>query len=74
MKKTYGVAGMMEWNALITAGRATVRVHFTGGTVTGYGVTPATFSTDNSALQEIIENSYWYKKGRITIVNEIPND
>ena len=36
MKKTYGVSGMMEWNALIPAGRTTVRVHFTGGTMTGY--------------------------------------
>ncbi len=47
MKKTYGVNGMMEWNAIIPVGRTSVRVHFTGGTVTGYGVSPATFTTDN---------------------------
>lgn len=58
---TYGVNGMMEWYAIIPAGKSTLRVHFTGGTVTGYGTTPATFTTDNPAVIHLIENSYWFK-------------
>lgn len=68
MKKTYGVIGMMEWNALIPAGRTTVRVHFTGGTVTGYGVSPATFTTDNPAVIHLIEHSHWFRNRKIMLL------
>ncbi len=68
MKKTYGVSGMMEWNALIPAGRTTVRVHFTGGTVTGYGVSPATFTTDNPAVIHLIEHSHWFRNRKIMLL------
>ena len=64
-KVTYGVMGMMEWNALIPVGRSTLRVHFSGGTLTGYGATPATFTTDNPAVMRLIEDSYWYKIRKI---------
>lgn len=62
---TYGVMGLMEWNALIPIGRSTLRVHFSGGTVTGYGVTPATFTTDNPAIKHLIETSYWFQSKKI---------
>lgn len=62
---TYGVNGMMEWNALIPAGKSTLRVHFSGGTATGYGVSPAIFTTDNPAVMHLIETSYWYRIGKI---------
>lgn len=68
MKKTYGVSGMMEWNALIPAGRTTVRVHFTGGTMTGYGVSPATFTTDNPAVIHLIEHSHWFRNRKIMLL------
>lgn len=69
---TYGVNGMMEWYAIIPAGKSTLRVHFTGGTVTGYGTTPATFTTDNPAVMHLIENSYWFKTlKKIFIVNRV---
>ncbi len=68
MKKTYGVNGMMEWNALIPAGRTTLRVHFKGGTVTGYGVSPATFTTDNPAVIHIIEHSHWFRSRKILLL------
>lgn len=64
-KRVYGVEGMMEWNALIPAGRSTLRVHFSGGTISGYGVTPARYETDNVAICHLIENSFWYKIGKI---------
>ena len=70
-KKTYGVQGYMEWQVLIRCGKATVIVHFSGGSLTGYGVTPAEFTTENPMTQAIIENSDYFKKGKIFLMREI---
>ena len=70
-KKTYGVQGYMEWQALIRCGKATVTVHFSGGSLTGYGVTPAEFTTENPMTQAIIENSDYFKKGKIFLMREV---
>ena len=40
-KITYGAPRLVDWVAQIKAGAATVSVHFTGGALTSYGVTPA---------------------------------
>ena len=68
IRKTYGVYGMMEWVAMIPAGGSAVKVHFTGGTLTGYGVKPATFSTDSEVMIYLIENSRYYSSGKIRLV------
>ena len=70
-RKTYGVSGYMEWVALIECGKATVKVHFSGGSLTGYGVTPAGFTTQNPMTQAIIENSKEFKSGKIFLLREI---
>ena len=70
-KKTYGVQGYMEWQALIRCGKATLTVHFRGGSLTGYGVTPAEFTTENPMTQAIIENSDYFKKGKIFLMREV---
>jgi hypothetical protein len=70
-RKTYGVSGCMEWVALIECGKATVKVHFSGGSLTGYGVTPAEFTTQNPMTQAIIENSKEFKSGKIFLLREI---
>ncbi len=70
-RKTYGVSGLMDWAANIKAGKATVNVHFTGGALTAYGVTPATYSTTNPLFQIVIENSDYFKNGRIHLLSEI---
>lgn len=67
---TYGVKGMMEWLALIQAGKASVHVSFTGGGLTSYGVTPAEYSTNNPVMQRIIENSDYFKSGRIFVLRK----
>lgn len=61
----------MEWIALIECGKATVKVHFSGGSLTGYGVTPAEFTTQNPMTQAIIENSKEFKSGKIFLLREI---
>jgi len=61
----FGVYGLTEWETLIPAGRAKLRVRFTGGSLSGYGVVPATFVTRNPHIKLLIENSPQYKSGRI---------
>lgn len=61
----------MEWVALILCGKATMRVHFSGGSLTGYGVTPAEYTTQNPMTQTIIENSKEYKSGKIFLLREV---
>lgn len=74
--KTYGVSGLMDWTTQIKAGKGSVSVHFTGGALTAYGVTPAKFSTSNPFFQNVIENSEQYKSGRIVLLGEmnVPDD
>lgn len=67
MQKTYAVKGLMEFQALIPAGRSVIRVPFTGGSLSGYGVTPATFTTSDPAMQHLIELSADFRRGRITL-------
>ena len=74
MKKkriTYGVNGMMEYQAVIKVGRNNMKVSFTDGSVSAMGVNPATFTTENFMVQHAIENSTDFKRGRIRVVNTI---
>lgn len=77
MKKkriTYGVSGMMEYQCIIRFGKNSLKVTFTGGSMNAIGVTPATFTTSNFLIQQTIENSSEFKRGRIHIVNAIDLD
>lgn len=77
MKKkriTYGVSGMMEYQCLIRFGKNTLKVTFTGGSMNAIGVTPATFTTSNFLIQQAIENSNEFKRGRIRVVSFIELD
>lgn len=74
MKKkriTYGVSGMMEYQAVIKVGRNNVKVMFADGSVSAMGVNPATFTTENFIVQRAIENSAEFKRGRIKVINTI---
>jgi len=70
-KKTYGAPRYMDWVAQIKAGAATVRVHFTGGALTVYGVTPAEYTTTSPFIQKVIEQSQYFKEGRITLIKTV---
>lgn len=61
----------MDWTTQIKVGKATVSVHFTGGALTAYGVTPAKFSTSNTFFQNVIENSEQFKSGRIQLLGKM---
>lgn len=77
MKKkriTYGVYGMMEYQAIIKIGRATLKVLFTDGSITSLGQNPAQYTTSDFIVQHAIENSNDFKRGRITVVSTIELD
>lgn len=65
---TYGAEGLMDWQSEIQLGKAKLNVTFSGGTMTKYGVTPAEYTTSNEFVQKAIENSAYFKTGRIKIV------
>ncbi len=72
MKKkriTYGVRGMMEYQALIPVGKATLKILFTDGSMNSLGSHPAKFTTDNFMVQHAIENSSDFRRGRIQILH-----
>lgn len=70
-KITYGAPRLVDWVAQIKSGAATVRVHFTGGALTTYGVTPAEYTTANPFIQKVIENSDYFKEGRIVALRRV---
>ena len=76
IRKTYGVSGLMDWTTQIKAGKAAVSVHFSGGALTAYGVTPAKYSTTNPIFQSVIEKSEYFQNGRIKLLDtmEVPDD
>lgn len=63
---TYATTRLVDWVACIKVGAATVKVHFTGGALTKYGVTPAEYTTSDPFIQRVIEQSQYFKEGRIT--------
>lgn len=70
-KITYGVNGMMEYQAVIKVGKNNMKVLFSDGSISAMGVNPATFTTENFMVQHAIENSTDFKRGRIRVVNTI---
>lgn len=71
VRKTYGVRGKVECVLLIKCGKATMEVHFQGGAISGYGTTPAKYSTADPVKQHIIEHSEQYRNGGIVLIREV---
>lgn len=71
--KTYGIRGLLEWHGVVESkGGVKMKVDFTNGSVTAYGVAPATFTTRDELTQYVMENSEQFKKGRIHLEKVIP--
>ena len=70
-KKTYAVSGLMEYVAIIRAGRSVIRVPFSGGSMNAIGVTPAKFTTDDFMIQHAIEHSSDFQRGKITLYKKV---
>ena len=63
--RTYGIHGLMEWRGVFPLGRTSIAIDFSGGTFSGLGHTPATFTTSDRAIQHIIETSEHFRSGRV---------
>lgn len=74
--KTYGINGLSEWQGDVKAGSISVKVSFTGGTVSPSGAQPAYFVTKDPITQFVIENSKEFKDGfiHLEMVQEVPGD
>ena len=73
-KKTYGIKGYMEYQAVIKVGKSRMKVPFSDGSMTAMGVEPCTFTTESYMIQQAIENSAEFKRGLIYIVNSTTLD
>lgn len=69
--KTYGINGLLEWHGTLHSGGVKLRVDFTNGSTTAYGVAPATFMTKDELTQRLIENSDEFKSGRVRLVRTV---
>ena len=75
--KTYAVRGLLEWDALLPAGKSHIRIAFRDGEMGNNGVSPAKFTTSNAALQTLIEASPDFRSGKIIqygSATEIPDE
>lgn len=62
---------MMEYQAVVKVGKKNVSVNFSDGSISAMGTNPATFTTSNIIIQNAIEASNDFKRGRISIVRSI---
>lgn len=66
---TYAVYGMMEYVLTLRVFGHFKEIRFTGGSMSGYGMRPATYTTDNEALQHLIEYSDAFRSGKVKKLN-----
>ncbi len=62
------MGGLMEWNPIIHVGRTKFQPTFTGGGNSAFGNTPAKYTTSDPFRQFLIEQSDYYKSGRISLL------
>lgn len=68
-RRTYAIYGLMEMTVVIPVGRASLKVEFSGGSMTAGGVKPALYSTSNPAVARLIEGSRLFSSGRISRID-----
>ena len=68
--KTYGINGLIEWHGIVEAGAIKMKVSFTGGGASSFGVAPATFTSKDELTQYVIEHSKQWRDGKIKLVRQ----
>lgn len=71
MIKTYGVNGKREYIVNVTLGKLTFEIHFTNGRANNYGLVPASYITNNPVIQLAIEQSVYYTRGIVKLIEEV---
>lgn len=67
MRKTYAARGLLDWQMALNIGGAIIRICFSGGSMGSNGVIPAKYTTDNEAIQKMIEATPAFVCGKIFI-------
>lgn len=62
---------MMEYQTIVRVGKNSVKVNFSGGSISNGCMQPARFSTKNLIIQNAIETSDEFMKGRIRLEKAI---
>ncbi|WP_278694502.1 hypothetical protein [Prevotella nigrescens] len=70
-QKVYGVYNMSEWKIILPVAGRIINIYFEGGTDSGTGIRPATFTTRNEIIQFALENSLHFKSGRVRLIDEM---
>ena len=65
LQKTYAARGLLEFQMALTGSGAILRICFSGGSMGFNGVVAAKYTTDNPAIQRMIESSDHFKDGRV---------
>lgn len=68
--KVYGAPGLQEWTLVLGNGPR-LHLHFEHGSQNAFGASPAEYRTDNKFFQTIIEQSSYFKEGRIVLLDEV---
>lgn len=64
-RKTYAARGLLDWQMALNVAGAILRICFSGGSMGANGVIPAKYTTENEAIQRIIESTQWFTSGKI---------
>lgn len=62
---------MSEWKIILPVAGRIINIYFEGGTDSGTGIRPATFTTRNEIIQFALENSLHFKSGRVQLIDEM---
>lgn len=73
-RKIYAVHGMMEYQTIAWVGKNSIKIGFTGGSICNGCTQPARYSTSHLIVQEAIERSEDFRRGRIRLEQTIPLD
>ena len=71
-KKTYGARGLLDWQMALNVGGAILKIYFSGGSMGSNGLIPAKYTTENDAIQRMIEETPEYKCGKIFLYRQEP--
>lgn len=69
--KVYGAPGLLEWNVCLGDSGVRLHLHFDHGSQSAFGASPAEYRTDSKFNQTIIEQSSYFKEGRIVLLDEV---
>lgn len=70
MTTTYAAKGLLDFQMALNVNGAVIRLCFSGGSMGSNGVIPAKYTTDNEAIQKMIEKSPQFKNGRIYLYSK----